>query len=145
MGGIRASGYVSRPNSWIDPLGLVCCSEWDEKSGRWRDPTTGRYTDPPVLGSDVKNVGKQYQGRFPTSPQAPNEVMYRADSAGNITHYQVWGPDGLPAYRVDVTGATHGGVPTPHVLMYERNISPSGQVFVRAPRTVRPALPSEVP
>ncbi|WP_082712483.1 polymorphic toxin type 24 domain-containing protein [Methylobacterium indicum] len=87
----------------------------------------------------------QYGWRFRISPQAPSDVMYRADSAGSITHYQVWGPDGLPACRVDVTGETHGGVPTLLVLMYERSISQPGPVFVRAPRTVRAALTSEAP
>ena len=88
---------------------------------------------PKVLGSDVKNLGTQVQGRFPTTPQMPNAVMYHADSNGTITSYQVWAADGFPAYRVDMMGASHGGVSTPYVTEFSRNVSPSGQVFVGKP------------
>ena len=100
---------------------------------------------PNVLGSDVKSVGTQVQGLFPTTPQIPNAVMYRADSNGAITSYQVWAADGLPAYRVDIVGASHGAVPTPHVTEFSRNTAPSGQVFVGRPNTVRPATLKEIP
>lgn len=100
---------------------------------------------PTVLGSDVKNIGTQVQGRFPTTSQTPNAVMYRADSNGAITSYQVWAADGFPAYRVDMIGASHGGIPTPHVTEFSRNVSPSGQVFVANPSLPRPATPKEIP
>ena len=100
---------------------------------------------PRVLGSDVKNIGIQVQGRFPTTPQTPNTVMYRADSNGTITSYQVWAADGFPAYRVDTLGASHGGVPTPHVTEFGRNFSSLGQVFVGTPSFPRPATSKEIP
>ncbi|MFQ1700256.1 RHS repeat-associated core domain-containing protein [Loktanella agnita] len=145
-GGPRPIGYVSDPNYSVDPLGLASCPlRWDANAGRWRD-SKGRFAGPPVAGRDVTTAGTQHTGgHFPKTPQAPNSVMYRKDSSGNVTHYQVWGDDGLPLYRVDVTGAAHGGVPTPHVVHYDRNTAPNGQVFVRKQSTVRPALSSEIP
>ncbi len=105
----------------------------------------GRPSVPNVLGSEVKNIGTQVQGRFPTTPQTPNAVMYRADSNGTVTSHQVWAADGFPAYRVEMMGASHGGIPTPHVTEFGRNVSPSGQVFVGNPSLPRPATPKEVP
>ncbi len=105
----------------------------------------GRPLVPRVLGSDVKNIGIQVRGRFPTTPQTPNIVMYRADSNGTITSYQVWAADGFPAYRVDTIGASHGGVPTPHVTEFARNLSTLGEVFVGTPSFPRRATPREVP
>ncbi|SEW42161.1 RHS repeat-associated core domain-containing protein [Cognatiyoonia koreensis] len=143
-GGTRPQGYVSDPNTWIDPLGLAGCVRFDHNAGRWRD-TRGRFAKPPVAGADVTTVGTQHQGRFPTTQQAPNTVMYRADANGNVTHYQVWGTDGLPSHRVDITGAAHGGVSTPHVVHWDRNTAPNGNVFANKRSDVRPAFPSELP
>jgi len=49
--------------------------------------------------------------------------------------------------RVDVTGADHGGVPTPHVIEYPRNTLPNGTVVVQTKGlpNPRPATPSEIP
>ena len=101
-------------------------------------------TIPSIRGSDVKTTGVQVRGRFPTTPQTPNTVMYRTDDNGVITSYQVWAADGLPAYRVDVTGASHGSIPTPHVIEFGRDMAPSGQVFVAKPSLPRPATPVEI-
>ena len=98
-----------------------------------------------VRGSDVKTVGMQVQGRFPTTPQTPNAVMYRMNNNGSITSYQVWAADGLPAYRVDVVGASHGNISTPHVVEFGRNTTSTGQVFVAKPSLPRPATSVEVP
>lgn len=62
------------------------------------------------------------------------------------THYQEYGPDGLPVKRVDLTGCAHGGVDTPHVVEFQRNVNPeTGETFVRPNRHVRPANPDEFP
>ena len=97
-----------------------------------------------TLGSRVASEGQQVRGDFPRTAGA-NEILYRADRTGTITHYQVYDPDGFPVMRVDITGRTHGGVPTPHVVEYQRNVAPDGTVFVRPNRTVRPANPDELP
>ncbi|MDF9617968.1 polymorphic toxin type 24 domain-containing protein [Pseudomonas entomophila] len=50
--------------------------------------------------------------------------------------------------RVDVTGAAHAGVPTPHVLEYGRNTLPNGVVRVNSPSSKlppRPATAEEIP
>lgn len=94
---------------------------------------------------DLLSSGRQVSGRFPKTANA-DEVLLRRGADGSVTHYQVYGPDGLPLRRVDVTGASHAGVPTPHVLEFERHVNPAtGQVFVRPADTVRSALPGEIP
>lgn len=93
---------------------------------------------------DLLQGGRQVRGRFPRTAGA-HEVLLRRDIAGNVTHYQVFDDQGLPLYRVDVTGSAHGDVPTPHVLEFERHTNPdTSEVFVK-PGDVRPARPEEVP
>ncbi|QCX27360.1 RHS repeat-associated core domain-containing protein [Nocardioides jishulii] len=83
-------------------------------------------------------------GRFPRYA-APDDILVRRGSDGGVTHYQTYGPDGLPMKRVDVTGRAHGGVETPHVVEFERHVNPAtGEVFVRPGSTVRPATPEEL-
>ncbi len=118
---------------------------FDVGGRQWVDAATGQATSPPVLGTDVRRVGTQVSGKFTNLPQAPNSVMYRLDQAGNISNYQVWGDDGLPAYRVDVQGASHGGVATPHTIHYPRNVDRSGQARANAPTRPMPALQQEMP
>ena len=90
--------------------------------------------------------GRQVSGFFPETAN-PNDGLYRINpQSGKVSHYQVYDAQGLPIKRVDLEGSTHGGVPTPHVLEYTRNTNPrTGEVFVGKPRTVRPALPDEIP
>ena len=84
------------------------------------------------------------RGRFPRTGR-PGEVMKRVDRQGNVTHYQTFGPDGLPSKRVDLVGSAHGGVSTPHVVEYTRHTDPrTGEMFVRADRP-RPAKADELP
>ncbi|MFV0645320.1 MAG: polymorphic toxin type 24 domain-containing protein [Sphingomonadaceae bacterium] len=76
----------------------------------------------------------------------PNGTVFRADNQGNITSYATYDANGQILTRVDVTGAAHNGVPTPHVLEYGRNTLPDGSVRVQTPRTnPRPATPDEIP
>jgi hypothetical protein len=64
---------------------------------------------------------------------------------GTVTHYQVFDDLGRRVKRVDLVGAPHGGVPTPHVQEYVLNTNPAtGQTFVNK-GPVRPALPEEIP
>ena len=101
--------------------------------------TTARNADELLQGAT------QVRGRFPRTGQ-PNQVLVRRGSDGRATHYQVYDADGLPVQRVDLTGRAHGGVDTPHVVEFQRNVNPeTGEVFVRPNSTVRPALPEEIP
>ncbi len=119
---------------------------YDTSLKTWIDQATGQVSSPPVLGVDVQSVGAQFSGStFPTTPQPPNTIMYRLDSAGNITSYQVWADDGLPAYRVDLQGSSHGGMPPPHTLYYPRNPAPSGQVFANTPTRAIKSLLTKTP
>lgn len=93
--------------------------------------------------------GRQVRGNFPYSAGA-NEVLFRrSPRTGKVTHYAVYGSDGLRVKRVDLdpASAVHGGVPPPHVMEYVRNTDPSGRVFANEPqgRHVRPARPDEIP
>ena len=94
---------------------------------------------------DVIAQGRRVRGLFPENA-SPNEVLYRADSSGRVTHYQTYDVDGLPIKRVDLVGATHGAVETPYVVEFDRHVNPRiGQTHVSKGRFVRPALPSELP
>ncbi|BBN63831.1 MULTISPECIES: polymorphic toxin type 24 domain-containing protein [Pseudomonas] len=74
--------------------------------------------------------------------------MYlQADNQGNITSYAVYDSEGLIVKRVDLTGAAHANVPTPHVIEYGRNTLPDGNVRVQLPSTKfapRPANLDEI-
>lgn len=95
---------------------------------------------------DVLSDATVVRRKFASSAD-PGAVLVRRDPVtGAPTHYQVYGPDGFPVKRVDLTGREHGGVPTPHVVEFQRNVNPNtGEVFVRPNRSVRPANPDEVP
>ncbi|MCB1257656.1 MAG: hypothetical protein KDB26_11150 [Microthrixaceae bacterium] len=77
-----------------------------------QSPGAGLVT-PHAVGAadDLVRQGRQVTGRFPRNA-APDEVLVRRGADGSVSHYQVYGPDGLPVLRVDVTGRSHGGVPT---------------------------------
>lgn len=95
--------------------------------------------------SPIPDDAKRHRGKFPPTA-GPNEVLYRANDDGQVTHYQKYDENGLPIKRVDVEGKSHGGVPTPHVVEFEQHTNPqTGETFIRAPRTVRPAEPWEIP
>ncbi|WP_162144337.1 RHS repeat-associated core domain-containing protein, partial [Methylocaldum szegediense] len=117
---------------WIDPVGLVCL---DRRVGRFRDQATGRFV-----------AATRVRGHFPDSVTPGQRVLYRADPVtGAITHFQVYDVAGLPLKRVDIIGAAHGGVPTPHVVEFVHNVNPrTGQVFPRPNRKVRPAGPQDI-
>ena len=74
--------------------------------------------------------GRTVRGDFPRTAGA-NETLVRRDGEGQVTNYQVYGPDGLPVKRVDVIGRAHGGIPTPHAIDYRRDVHPeTGEVYV---------------
>lgn len=90
----------------------------------------------------------KFSGRFPLERGPKNGTLYRADNQGNITSYAVYDSDGMILKRVDVTGAAHKGVDTPHVIEYGRNQLPDGTIRVQSPSTKlapRKADENEIP
>lgn len=91
--------------------------------------------------------GMRNGGRFGVIDNAApaNATRYRANNQG-ITSYMLYNNLGGPVRRVDLTGVAHGGVPTPHVLEYTRQVN-NGYVRYATPRhnTVRPARWWEIP
>jgi hypothetical protein len=53
-----------------------------------------------------------------------NGVLYRTQNGG-VSNYAVYGPDGIIQYRVDLVGASHKGVDTPHYQPYAVNTNPT--------------------
>ncbi|WP_425600712.1 polymorphic toxin type 24 domain-containing protein [Pseudomonas syringae group genomosp. 3] len=87
-------------------------------------------------------------GRFKLDGGPVNGTLYRADNQGNITSYAVYDSAGMIVKRVDVTGAAHANVSTPHVIEYGRNQLPDGAIRVQSPSTKlapRPATSDEIP
>jgi len=48
---------------------------------------------------------------------------------GVVDGYAVYGSNGYVYYRVDITGPSHGGVPTPHLQFASVNYGPNGAVY----------------
>ncbi|MFF1527928.1 polymorphic toxin type 24 domain-containing protein [Cellulomonas sp. NPDC058312] len=83
-------------------------------------------------------------GGFPRTAE-PRVIAVRRGPSGDVMNYQTYAPDGLPLKRVDVTGRSHGGVKTPHVVEFEQHVNPvTGEVFEQPRSTVRPATPEEL-
>ncbi len=114
---------------------------WRSFDEAQRQQAVDAYTTPAATSLPSATV---VRGSFPRTAQ-PGSTLVRRDAGGNPTHYQVYGPDGEPLKRVDLTGAAHRGVPTPHVVNFRRDVAPGGGVFTRQESTVRPAEPWEVP
>lgn len=98
-----------------------------------------------LAGGPLENATR-VSGRFQLEGGPPNGVLYRSDNQNNITSYIVYDDVGNAVKRVDVTGAAHNGIPTPHVLDYGRNTLPDGTIRVQTPRgDPRPARLDEYP
>jgi hypothetical protein len=93
------------------------------------------------------STGTQVTGSFELSGASPREVRYRLDGS-NVTSYIVYDDNGRAIKRVDLTGKAHGkapeSIPTPHVVEYKHNQSPTGRIFPQQEKTVRPATPKEI-
>ncbi|WP_133775989.1 polymorphic toxin type 24 domain-containing protein [Pseudomonas graminis] len=100
-----------------------------------------------LAGGPLQNAA-QISGRFKLDGGPVNGTVYRADNQGNITSYAVYDSAGMIVKRVDVTGAAHANVQTPHVIEYGRNKLPDGTIRVQSPSTKlapRPAKSDEIP
>ncbi|QIC15581.1 filamentous hemagglutinin N-terminal domain-containing protein [Providencia vermicola] len=123
-----------------------------ESSSQSPQNTGNNHQRPPrnttnLAGGPLENA-QQVSGRFQIENGPKNGTVYRADNQGNITSYATYDSNGMILKRVDVTGAAHGGVSTPHVIEYGRNVLPNGQVRVQSPSTKalpRPVREDEIP
>ncbi|GLU47151.1 polymorphic toxin-type HINT domain-containing protein [Nocardiopsis ansamitocini] len=87
-----------------------------------------------------------WRGRnLPAQGGPPNQTLYKQDpQTGDVTNYIVYDGNGNAIKRVDLTGAAHSGIETPHVIPYQHNQTPSGEIHVQGLRNdVRPARPDE--
>ena len=87
--------------------------------------TTVNKLKPPRNTSNLKGTilekSSQVKGNFTLEAGPKNGTLYRANNKGEITSYATYDNKGLIIKRVDVTGDSHRGVETPHVVEYGRN------------------------
>ena len=98
------------------------------------------------IGKKLEEAATHPKGKLPVEGGPPNGVLKKVGPDGKVSNYTVYDEEGRAIKRVDLTGRSHGGVPTPHVVEYTRNVNPqTGKVYVNDPGTVRPATPDEIP
>jgi hypothetical protein len=87
---------------------------------------------------------KQFRGPDPNA-QGPHS-RFRTDDKG-VTHYETYDhPSPGQGKRVDVTGPSHGEVPTPHVVETTKHVNPQDPSQFRFIESrPRPAMPNEIP
>lgn len=88
-----------------------------------------------------------WRGKFPNDGGPPNGFLVRRDQQGNVTHYIQYDEQGRGIKRVDITGASHNNIPTPHVvhIVHDRNPATGLTMPRELKREVRPATPEEIP
>ncbi|MFJ7902809.1 polymorphic toxin type 24 domain-containing protein [Streptomyces sp. NPDC096198] len=98
-------------------------------------------------GQEYKGTGGRAGNNLPVEGGPKDGTLYKTDpQTGKVTNYTTYDSEGRAVKRVDLEGASHGGVETPHVVEYARNTNPkTGEVFVRPSRSVRAAFPWEIP
>ncbi|MGH4017841.1 MAG: polymorphic toxin type 24 domain-containing protein [Pseudonocardiaceae bacterium] len=126
--------------------------DWFQRRGGPSKPIYERGGRLPHARELIKR-GKEWEGtgrgggKLPVR-NTPNSVLYRRDPAtGKVTSYSVYDESGLIIKRVDLTGRSHGGVPTPHVVEYRINVNPRTGETYPAPsgKLPRPTSPGEEP
>ena len=86
----------------------------------------------------------QVKGKFPLTGGPANGTLNRGDVNGNVTNYAEYDVDGNILRRVDLTGRSHAGIPTPHVQPYVHDVAPDGTIYPRQVG-VCAAGPSDIP
>jgi len=148
VGPMSPPGSAPRPRGRAPPSGSTSRDQVTHPGAASPPAYAGRE---PVLvhnctADELLKSATQVRGKFPNTAK-PREILVRRNpQTGRTTHYQVFAKDGMPEKRIDVAGRAHGGVPTPHVLEFERHTDPkTGRVFAKPKRTVRRAHSDEIP
>jgi RHS repeat-associated protein len=68
---------------------------------------------------------------FPNT-STPNSVIDRRSPSGDVTAYARYDADGIIIERVDIVGASHGGIATPHVTPYNHYVDENGVLHVNS-------------
>jgi len=103
----------------------------------------GAGGEPPEAGGG--RGGNQFRGPDPEAGGLPH-TRFRLDAKG-VAHYETYDfPTPGVGKRVDVVGAPHGGVPTPHVVETVKHVNPRDPSKARFTEGApRPATPDEIP
>ncbi|GAB3816276.1 polymorphic toxin-type HINT domain-containing protein [Kribbella italica] len=110
--------------------------------------------DAPVLvhnqdGIDLTNAVEWPKGDFPIGGAidegGPKGGVYIRRRDGAVTNYAVYDSEGTILRRVDLTGAAHRGVETPHVQEYSRNVAPNGKIYPKPTGHAYSAGPGDLP
>lgn len=132
-----------------------------EVPGRWAvqafyiSMAAGSLRTLPAVGSGAAKSGGSLAGRLGsetiwTSGKLPfrngpaNGLLSKRGPSGEISNYSEYGSSGYITKRVDLTGRSHAGIPTPHTVDYVHDVNPAGAIFPRG-LPVRAATPDEIP
>jgi filamentous hemagglutinin len=119
--------YVGKLKTWVHNVGLC------DINGKPVVPRNAKNLE----GGPLEKADK-FSGHFMLEGGPANGTLYRADNRGNITSYAVYDDKGMILKRVDVTGDSHAGIPTPHAIDYGRNKLPDGSIRVQSPSSKKP-------
>lgn len=96
------------------------------------------------LAHELASATTWGKGKLPLRGGPPGGTLVKRGPAGEVTNYTKYDTAGNVTKRVDLTGRSHGGIPTPHTVDYVLDQNPAGELFPRG-LPVRPATPEEVP
>ncbi|SOD72773.1 putative RNase toxin 24 of polymorphic toxin system [Jatrophihabitans sp. GAS493] len=82
--------------------------------------------------------------RLPFSDGPPNGLLVKRSPSGEVANYAEYDANGYITKRVDLSGRSHNGVPTPHTVDFVHDKNPTGGTYPRG-LSVRPATQSEIP
>jgi hypothetical protein len=102
-----------------------------------------------AAAANKRGGGKPRVNRLRPEPsaQGAHSTFKRDPQTGKVTGHAEFNGQGNLVKRTDMTGASHGGGPTPHTHEYgPPNTNPAtGQTFPGGETNVRPATPDEIP
>jgi hypothetical protein len=98
------------------------------------------------LNSRRRGRAQNHSRENPDAEGRPH-TQVRQDADGNVTHYETYNdPSPGQGKRVDIEGASHGGIDTPHVTPTQRHTNPNDPSRSRITEgPTRPAREDEIP